>query len=87
MNPGSIPHLLLVQVKNDIALFVSGIVNQDLREYRINLLKKYPQMKDFLLERFFGIPGIGYLMIEAIGARDYNVINAMTFISSILFPL
>ena len=53
MNPGSIPHLLLVQVKNDIALFVSGIVNQDLREYRINLLKKYPQMKDFLLERFF----------------------------------
>jgi peptide/nickel transport system permease protein len=38
-----------------------------------------------LLERFFGIPGIGYLMIEAIGSRDYPVINAMTFISAILF--
>jgi len=38
-----------------------------------------------LLERFFGIPGIGYLMIEAIGSRDYFVINAMTYISAILF--
>ena len=38
-----------------------------------------------LLERFFGIPGLGYLMIEAIGSRDYPIINAMTFISAILF--
>lgn len=38
----------------------------------------------FLLERFFGIPGLGYLMIEAIGSRDYFVINAMTFIFSLL---
>jgi peptide/nickel transport system permease protein len=38
-----------------------------------------------LLERFFGIPGLGYLMIEAIGSRDYFVINAMTYISAILF--
>jgi len=40
-----------------------------------------------LLERFFGIPGLGYLMIEAIGARDFQVINAMTFIISVLFVL
>lgn len=38
-----------------------------------------------LLERFFGIPGIGYLMIDAIGSRDYFVINAMTYISAILY--
>ncbi|RKY11208.1 MAG: ABC transporter permease [Planctomycetota bacterium] len=38
-----------------------------------------------LLERFFGIPGLGYLMVEAIGARDYFVISAMTFISAILY--
>lgn len=38
-----------------------------------------------LLERFFGIPGLGYLMIEAIGARDFQVINAMTYIGAILF--
>jgi len=38
-----------------------------------------------LLERFFGIPGLGYLMIEAIGARDFQVINAMTYIGAVLF--
>jgi peptide/nickel transport system permease protein len=40
-----------------------------------------------LLERFFGIPGLGYLMIEAIGARDFFVINAMTFIFSLLIVI
>jgi peptide/nickel transport system permease protein len=40
-----------------------------------------------LLERFFGIPGLGYLMIEAIGSRDYFIINAMTYISAILFVI
>jgi len=38
-----------------------------------------------LLERFFGIPGIGYLMIEAVAARDFRVISAMTYIGAILF--
>lgn len=38
-----------------------------------------------LLERFFGIPGLGYLMIDAIGARDFQVISAMTYIGAILF--
>ena len=38
-----------------------------------------------LLERFFGIPGLGYMMIEAIGSRDFPVINAMTFIIALLF--
>lgn len=40
-----------------------------------------------LLERFFGIPGLGYLMVDAIGSRDYFVINAMTYISAILFVI
>lgn len=38
-----------------------------------------------LLERFFGIPGLGYLMVEAIGSRDFKIINAMVYISAILF--
>ena len=38
-----------------------------------------------LLERFFGIPGLGYLMIEAIGARDFQVISAVTYIGALLF--
>ena len=38
-----------------------------------------------LLERFFGIPGLGYLMIEAINQRDLEVIAALTYIISLLF--
>jgi len=40
-----------------------------------------------LLERFFGIPGLGYLTIEAINARDYPVISAMTLIGSLLYVI
>lgn len=39
------------------------------------------------LERVFGIPGLGGLMVEAIAARDYPVINAMTFLTATLHLL
>jgi peptide/nickel transport system permease protein len=44
----------------------------------------YLIMGSLLLERFFGIPGLGYLMIEAIHALDFSVLNAMTFIMALL---
>jgi oligopeptide transport system permease protein len=34
----------------------------------------------FIIENFFGIPGIGRLYIVAIGGRDYSMIMATTFI-------
>jgi peptide/nickel transport system permease protein len=37
-----------------------------------------------LLERFFGIPGLGNLVIEAIGSRDYRLLNAALYLSAIL---
>ncbi len=54
---------------------------------RVVLAVPFLFLGSLLLERFFGIPGLGYLMIEAIGARDYFVINAMTYISAILFVI
>lgn len=54
---------------------------------RVVLAIPFLFLGSLLLERFFGIPGLGYLMIEAIGSRDYFVINAMTFISAILFVI
>lgn len=42
-------------------------------------------MGSLLLERFFGIPGLGYLMVDAIASRDFKVINAMVYIGAILF--
>jgi peptide/nickel transport system permease protein len=52
---------------------------------RVVLAIPFLFLGSLLLERFFGIPGLGYLMIDAIGSRDYFVINAMTYISAILF--
>ena len=39
----------------------------------------------FIVERFFGIPGIGNLFIESIFARDYPIINAVIIIGTTLF--
>ena len=41
----------------------------------------------FVVERFFGIPGIGNLFIEAIFARDYPIIDAILLIGTTLFVL
>ncbi len=54
---------------------------------RVVLAIPFLFLGSLLLERFFGIPGLGYLMIEAIGSRDYFVINAMTYISATLFVI
>ena len=39
----------------------------------------------FIVERFFGIPGVGNLFIEAIFARDYPIINAVIIIGTTFF--
>jgi len=52
---------------------------------RVAMTAPFLFLGSLLLERFFGIPGLGYLMVEAIGARDYSIISAMTFIGAILF--
>jgi peptide/nickel transport system permease protein len=52
---------------------------------RVVLAIPFLFLGSLLLERFFGIPGLGYLMIDAIAGRDFQVINAMTFIGAILF--
>ncbi len=38
-----------------------------------------------LLERFFGVPGLGNLLVDAITARDMPVITAMTAIGAVVF--
>ena len=41
----------------------------------------------FIVEIFFGIPGVGRLLIEAIFARDYPIINAVVIVSTTMFVL
>jgi len=40
---------------------------------------------NFLLENFFGIPGLGYLGINAINSSDVDVVRALVFIGAVLF--
>lgn len=37
-----------------------------------------------LLERFFGIPGLGSLIVNAVAARDYQLLNAVVYIAAVL---
>lgn len=42
-------------------------------------------MGSLLTESFFGIPGLGSYVIEAINAQDFAVVRAMVFIGSVLY--
>jgi ABC-type dipeptide/oligopeptide/nickel transport system permease component len=39
----------------------------------------------FIVERFFGIPGVGNLLIESIFARDYPIIDGVLLIGTSMF--
>lgn len=42
-------------------------------------------MGGLLIESFFGIPGLGSYMLDAINAQDFAIVRAMVFIGSILY--
>jgi len=42
-------------------------------------------MGSLLMESFFGIPGLGNYMLEAIRSQDFAIVRAMVFIGSILY--
>jgi peptide/nickel transport system permease protein len=44
-------------------------------------------MGSLLMESFFGIPGLGSYLLEAIRAQDFAIVRAMVFIGSILYIL
>jgi peptide/nickel transport system permease protein len=38
-----------------------------------------------LLENFFGIPGLGSYLFEALGSNDFSVVRAMVFLGTLLY--
>lgn len=44
-------------------------------------------MGNLLLERFFGVPGLGDLMISSITARDVPIINGMVFLTAVIYVI
>lgn len=41
----------------------------------------------FIVERFFGIPGVGNLLIESVFARDYPIIEGVVLIGTTIFVM
>ncbi|QNN22820.1 ABC transporter permease [Planctomycetales bacterium ZRK34] len=52
---------------------------------RLVMAIPFLMLGSLLLERFFGIPGVGYMLVEAMSGRDLPVIIAMTYLGAILF--
>ncbi len=44
-------------------------------------------MGSLLLERFFGVPGLGDLMIDSISRRDVPIVTGLTFLLSLVYVL
>lgn len=42
-------------------------------------------MGSLVLESFFGVPGLGSYVIDAIGAQDFAIVRAMVFLGSVLY--
>jgi peptide/nickel transport system permease protein len=47
----------------------------------------YLFLGSLLLERFFGIPGLGHLIVDAVSSRDYQLLNAVVYISAVLIAV
>lgn len=54
---------------------------------RVVLQMPFLILGSLLLESFFGIPGIGGIVVQAIQNSDFPVIKAMTFLSAILYMI
>ena len=52
---------------------------------RVVLQMPFLILGSLLLESFFGIPGIGGIVVQAIQNADFPVIKAMTFLSALLY--
>lgn len=44
-------------------------------------------MGSLILESWFGIPGLGSYIIDAVGAQDFAIVRAMVFLGSVLYIL
>lgn len=72
------PRVLFVHVlKNAMIPIITNVV----------MLIPYLYTGSLLLESFFGIPGLGYLSINAILSSDIDVIRAIVLIGAILFVI
>ena len=51
----------------------------------VGALLPYAFLGSIVFESFFGIPGLGTWVVEAIGAQDFAIVHTMVFIGSALY--
>ena len=70
-------------------IFLKHVLKNSMVPVLTNVVIEIPLLilGSFLLESFFGIPGLGSITIEAIHNSDFPVIKAMTTLGAILFIL
>jgi peptide/nickel transport system permease protein len=67
--------------------FLKHVLKNSMGPIITNVMAEIPLLitSAFLLESFFGIPGLGGITISALRSSDFPVIKAMTTLQSILF--
>jgi peptide/nickel transport system permease protein len=53
----------------------------------VSALLPYAFLGSIVFESFFGIPGLGTYVIEAIGGQDFAIVHVMVFLGSLLYIL
>jgi peptide/nickel transport system permease protein len=53
----------------------------------VGALLPYAFLGSIVFESFFGIPGLGTYVIEAIGGQDFAIVHTMVFLGSLLYIL
>jgi peptide/nickel transport system permease protein len=68
-------------------VFFKHVLKNSMVPILTNIVIEIPQLVlgSLLLERFFGIPGVGSILIDALNNSDFPVIRAMTILGSLLF--
>lgn len=71
------------------AILFKHVLRNSMLPILTNLISSIPFliMGSLLLERFFGIPGLGDLMLTSISSRDVPIITGLTFLTSVLYVI
>jgi peptide/nickel transport system permease protein len=70
----------------EVGVFMKHVLKNSMVPILTNVVIEIPLLilGSFLLESFFGIPGLGNITIDAINNSDFPVIKAMTMLGSLL---
>ena len=72
---------------NEIQILLKHVLKNAMLPILTGIVVLIPSlfMGSLILESFFGIPGLGSYMIQAISEQDFAIVRAMVFLGSVLY--